>query len=312
MKIALIAAVIVLGLALAGAIYYCYTLNQDKNSLTSELVSTRNTLASTQAELTTTQKTLTTTQDTLALTQTELSSTKDTLVSTQQELAKTSDTLTSTQSELDAANQKLDTKLAELSSASVKLASAEKSLVNLEDELSEIQERLHNAQETLGGLGITVSFSYECRDVVLEDNPAAVNPTWKELMAFLEQDKTEDHTYILGEYDCSQFSRDVHNKAEAAGIRAAEVQISFEDEKTGHALNAFLTTDFGLVYVDCTQSPDKIVYLKAGKPFRAVRAQWASAKNLRNESWWNSLGSYYYMSSSKGGQRVTESIRIYW
>ncbi len=312
MKKALIAAVIVLGLGLAASIYYCYTLTQDKNTLTTDLQSVQNALASTQAELASTHQTLTTTEQILASTQAEFNSTKGTLTSTQKELDNTRDVLASTESELDDTTQRLNSKLTELVSANDKLATAEKSVTTLQDKLTNTEKKLATAQETLGGLGITISASYECVDVDLNDNLEASNPTWKELMAFLSKDKTENHTYIASEYDCSQFSRDIHNNAEAAGIRAAEVQIFFENEKTGHALNAFLTTDYGLVYVDCTQSPDKIAYLKAGKPFKAVQAQWIPGKDVRNDSWWDSLSTYSSISSSTGGLVVTSRIRIYW
>jgi len=44
----------------------------------------------------------------------------------------------------------------------------------------------------------------------------------------------------------------VHNNAEAAGIRAALVNINFDESDKGHALNAFDTIDMGLIYIDCT------------------------------------------------------------
>lgn len=313
MKKALIAAVIVLGLALVGAIVFCVTLTQDKNTLTTELQSVQNTLVSTLTELNSTKQTLTTTQQTLTSTIEELGYTKDTLTLTRSELTTAKTTLASTQSTLDTTQQTLTSKLAELNSANAKLTSAQKSLTTAQDTLETTQKKLAAAQDTLSGLGITVSASYDCSDVDLIDNPSARNPTWKELMDFLSEDKTENHTYILNEYDCSQFSRDVHNNAEAAGIRAAEVQVTFKDGKTGHALNAFLTTDYGLVYVDCTNSPDKIAYIKAGKTLKAVPADWmVTGVNVRNDSWWDSLSSYMAISSSSGGYRVTSSIRIYW
>jgi myosin heavy subunit len=313
MKKALIAVVIVLGLALVGAIYYCYTLTQDKNALTTELESVKSELASTQAELASTKQTLTTTQNTLASKQAELNSTKGTLASTQTELGATKDKLTATESELDTANQSLNSKLAELVSANNKLTFAEKSVATLQDKLTDTEKKLAAAQETLDGLGITISASAQCSDVELVDNPVAKNPTWKELLAFLSKDKTENHTYIANEYDCSQFSRDVHNNAEAAGFRAAEVQVSFKNEKTGHALNAFLTSDCGLVYVDCTQSPDKIAYVKADKTFKAVPVDlMVVGSYARDDSWWDSLSFYLYIPSSTGGQKVTSRIRIYW
>ena len=100
-------------------------------------------------------------------------------------------------------------------------------------------------------------------------------------MAFISQDQTDKNTYIKDIYDCSEFSRDVHNNAEAAGIQGAVVQVKFRNESIGHALNAFLTTDRGLVFVDSTGAGlqiseteqqlneqanlDKMAYVASGK-----------------------------------------------
>jgi myosin heavy subunit len=313
MKKALITVIIVLGLGLAGSIYFGFTLMQDKNALTNELNSTRDALASTQEELDATQQELSDTELKLASTQAELGSTASRLTSTQSELDTAKDTLASTQSELEATNEKLTSKTAELVSAEAELASTRKSLTTFESNLADTQKKLDAAQETLDGLGISVAASAQCFDADLVDNPAAKNPTWQELKSFLKQDKTENHPYILNEYDCSEFSRDVHNNAEAAGIRSAEVQVFFKNEEAAHALDAFLTTDYGLIFVDCTKGPDKIAYLKAGKTFKAVPIDWmATASNARNDAWWDSQTSYFYMPSKTGGQMKTYKIRIFW
>jgi hypothetical protein len=304
--------IVILGIALVGVGIFCFTLNQDKNTLTGELYSVQGALSRAQAELAATNITLASTQQTLSSTIKELTSTKDTLTSTKVELVSTKDTLSSTLSELSTTNQTLTTKLAELTTAGQQLTTAQNSLNTLQSSISKTQQQLTTAQETLKGLGITLSASVMCWDVQLVDNTAAKNPTWKELMAFLAQDKTENHTYILNTYDCSQFSRDVHNNAEAAGIRAAEVQIRFEGEKTGHALNAFLTTDYGLVYIDCTGLPDKVAFVQKGKTFKAVDFGWANSANIRNESWFNSQPMYYYMATSTGSHAVTSGIEIFW
>jgi hypothetical protein len=312
MKKVLLAAVIVLGLALGASIYFCVTLNQDKKALASELESVQSGLVSTQADLVSTQAELATTNGTLAATLTEMDATKATLTSTRSALSTSSDTLASTQSELDTANQTLVSKLAELSSANNQIASMQEDLTNLEDSLSSSQQQLAIAEDTLGGLGITVSASRECEDVALIDDPEAQNPTWQELMSFLAEDRTEQNDYIKDIYDCSQFSRDVHNNAEEAGIRAAEVQVWFKNEEVGHALNAFITTDYGLVYIDCTTAPDTVARIKLDKTYRGVETYSVAGKNARNDAWWDSLMSYYYMSSNTGGQVVVSDIMIYW
>jgi len=289
--------VIILALALVTAIVYGVVITGEIGDLKSELESVRSTLASTQLELSSTQSELTSTKQTLAVIQVDLSSTRETLLSVQNELETTETELNSTKSELSITEAQLN--------------SAQQDLVNLQAVFSSTQQQLAVAQETLGGLGITLSTSKECSDVDLIDNSIATNPTWSQLITFISQDQTDKHTYIYGVFDCSQFSRDVHNNAEAAGIRAAEVQLSFRNEEVGHALNAFLTTDYGLVYVDCT-GEDTIARIKTGKEYRAVDLYDITGANIRNDYWWDSLNSYYYLRSSTGGHCVTESIEIYW
>ena len=99
--------------------------------------------------------------------------------------------------------------------------------------------------------------------ILLIDNPNAVNPTFAELAAFIQQDTTDANDYLehpLIGYVCADFAEEVHNNAEAAGIRAASVSVDFKGTEDGHALNAFDTIDLGLVYIDCTgqSSSDKL------------------------------------------------------
>ena len=305
MKRLIIVGAIVLGLGLIASIYFSIILTLDKNALAAELETTQNVLASTQAELADTQ-------DTLAATQTDLEETNNTLTETSAELSTTQVTLTSTQSELETTSHDLTLKMAELDNANGEIDSLEGSLSELQELYASTSNLLNISMDTLEGLGMDVDFSSECRDVELVDNPAAQNPTWNDLIAFLAEDQTEKHEYIANVYDCSQFSRDVHNNAEAAGIRAAEVQIWFENENTGHALNAYITTDYGLVYVDCTSEPDTIARVIVDKDYRAVDKYSISGRNARNDAWWDSLMSYYYMSNDWGGHSIVSDIMIYW
>ena len=99
--------------------------------------------------------------------------------------------------------------------------------------------------------------------IILTDNPNAIDPTYAELVAFIQQDTTDANDYLedsLIGYVCADFAEDVHNNAEAAGIRAASVSVEFEEGGDGHACNAFDTIDKGLVYIDCTgqSSSDKL------------------------------------------------------
>jgi len=312
MKGLLITLTTILGVAVVGAAVYVFMLTGERDELQVELAATQATLALTQQELNITKNSLVVTENELAVTQdsldstrAELSASEATLNITQMQLASTEDELKATEDELSATEADLDVTKTQLTAATLQID-------NAEDELEELEEQYQIAIETLHGLDITLLASEECLDAELINNPGAENPTWAELKSFLVNDKTEQHEYILDEYDCSQFSRDLHNRAEAAGIRAAEVQISLVGEAVGHALNAFLTTDYGLVYVDCTEAPDKIARVKTPKSFRAVALQDVSIAYVRSDAWWSSVWLYYYIPSGTGGEARVESITIFW
>ncbi len=128
--------------------------------------------------------------------------------------------------------------------------------------------------------------------IILIDNPGATDPTYAEMMAFIVEDPADTHDYVERGpkgHVCADFAEAVHNNAEAAGIRCAWVSVDFEGDEEGHALNAFNTTDKGLVYVDCTgkeillfpfygelDSYDKIAYVKVGKEYGLISADKAT------------------------------------
>ena len=269
------------------------------------LAETRDILSSTEAQLVLTTTKLEQTEDELASVTDELTNTRSELSSTKNELFSTRDELNNTQIELTTTKGELINTMSELSSTKNELTS-------VSSELADTQQQLTLAQDTLKGLGITLLETENCYDVVLTDNQSATNPNWAQLRAFLYQDRTEAHRYILNEYDCSQFSRDVHNNAEAEGIRAAVVHIDFRSESQSHALNAFLTTDYGLVYVDCTGGPDTVARVVVRKVYRAVKIDLITSTNIRNNYWWDSLTSFYYIPASAGGEAVVSDIHIFW
>ena len=133
--------------------------------------------------------------------------------------------------------------------------------------------------ETFGGDG--------CYDdtgdfIVLINNKNAADPAYTQLVSFLKSDKTDEYPYtaangapntyygtakshvdltriqniIDGTAEpnnpdvCSDFAERLHNDAEMAGIRCAYVSVALS---TGlHALDAFQTSDKGLIYIDDT------------------------------------------------------------
>lgn len=110
--------------------------------------------------------------------------------------------------------------------------------------------------------------------IELHNNPAAVDVSWEYLRQFLLDDGTDRMPYVEGAFDCSEFAETLHNSAEAAGIRTAYVCLGFAEARSGHAINAFQTTDAGLVFIDCTGQPlahwcplDSRVDIQMGLPY---------------------------------------------
>ncbi len=127
--------------------------------------------------------------------------------------------------------------------------------------------------------------------IELIDNPHATNPSFEQLVAFIKADGTDKIVYsetgrddLLGHHDpfvCADFAEVVHNNAEVVGIRTAWVGVIFESEDIGHAVNAFETTNKGLVYVDCTGgnrgaviSQDRLRALLSGEPIPSPPDSW--------------------------------------
>ena len=135
--------------------------------------------------------------------------------------------------------------------------------------------------------------------VCLVNYKNATDPTWDELISFLESDDTDEQPYIEDLFVCADFAEMLHNNAEESGIKALYVGVDFIVGE-GHALNAFNTTDKGLVYVDCTRGfstpitaeltdsekreereHDKIAYVVEGKEYGLISID----KTTSSEYW---------------------------
>ncbi len=230
------ASFVILGLALVLAIVYSVIVTGDRNALNTELEFVQSVLASTQSELISAKQTLASTQAELDSTKTELGSTKQILASTETELDSTKQTLVSAQSELTSTKQILVSTKAELETAEAKILLFQETF----------------GADVYSGIQPQVTGGGSVGSPTIKNNPIATNPTWGELKAFLLSDPTDDEYYSLGSFNCVSFAEMLHNNAEDAGIKSAFVAINFEDEPVGHAINAFKTTNRGLVYVDCT------------------------------------------------------------
>lgn len=134
--------------------------------------------------------------------------------------------------------------------------------------------------------------------VLLINNEYARNPTYSELVKFLDYDKTEMIKYRPHKFVCADFAQVLHNRAEKYGIKAGWVSLDFMIGE-GHACNAFKTTDKGLIFVDCTnsypdkgKSHDKTVNVKVGCDY--------VPKPIHPDNW-----HYYKMG-------VVKRFKVYW
>ena len=74
------------------------------------------------------------------------------------------------------------------------------------------------------------------------------DPTYREAVAFIKEDRTNENKFVPDIYVCSHFARDVCNNAEQKGLRCAFVELRYPDG--GHSIVAFNTVDKGLVYFE--------------------------------------------------------------
>lgn len=82
--------------------------------------------------------------------------------------------------------------------------------------------------------------------LLLISKPELRNPTFDELMLFLNKSTVNFNEYVGGEYTCLDFARDLQAEATEAGIRSAVVVVRYP--VYAHALNVFETTDAGMIY----------------------------------------------------------------
>jgi len=98
------------------------------------------------------------------------------------------------------------------------------------------------------------------------------NPSYDELKMFLEIDDTNELVYS-DTFDCSGFALELSKCAKTNGLNCGTVET--EQDKQGHMLNVFNTTDKGTVYIDATGNEqgtgkDKIAYIEIGKPYGTI------------------------------------------
>lgn len=94
--------------------------------------------------------------------------------------------------------------------------------------------------------------------------PKLRDPAYQEVLQFVASDRTELNTYAEGSYACARFAADFKSNAVEAGYNCGYVFVIFPDSKS-HALNAFNTTDRGLVFIE--PQSDAVMTLKIGQPY---------------------------------------------
>ncbi|MFA5308026.1 MAG: hypothetical protein WC370_00890 [Dehalococcoidales bacterium] len=277
--IVLIAMVVaVLGVMLGQANAKVAAIQADLNEKSAEVNVVQSELSQTNSQLTLANNVLLDTRNDLDKTNTELSEITINLTSVNAANSNLETRLTQAISDRDEAIRAADNMTGELNAA---IAAKEEAISQAEEALASIALYRETFGEVFAGVepmaiindSMPVTFNMPIpqtpapvRGFNLINNPDAVDPTYAELLSFLISDITDSYRYVTDYYMCGNFAETVHNNAEAAGIRAALVLITF-DVPPGHAINAFLTTDRGLVYIDCTgtdrpgpSSMDGIVY----------------------------------------------------
>jgi hypothetical protein len=134
---------------------------------------------------------------------------------------------------------------------------------------------------------------YNDTDATVTNQQNVHNPTMAELKAFLNEDQTERYVYSKPSFVCTNFAVILHDNAEAKGIRCAFVAI--QGTGSSHALDAFQTTDDGLIFVDDTGTTtgfgvDKLAKITMGSEVSEV-AVFRSGFFVQGSSQWSDLGS---------------------
>ena len=93
------------------------------------------------------------------------------------------------------------------------------------------------------------------------------DPTYKQAIEFLREDKTDKNEFLEDMYVCSHFARDVCNSAEDKGFRSAYVGLIYP--KGGHAIIAFNTIDKGLIYFD-PQTDDEVIPVTGKRYYECI------------------------------------------
>lgn len=199
------------------------------------------------------------------------------------------------------------------------------------EEYNTLMSNLENAQHEIDELTedlATLQTNYENMQANFQsllgrlNESTLSNPTWSELEEFLRLDDTDTLLYVEDSFDCSGFTITLRDHAWRCGIRCAYVEVGFSQAE-GHALNAFETTDKGLIYVDNFED-DKIAYVGLHQLYGAIQLDGAKSEYIACSGspaeFWGSLTysthpnpfSYdYYIDYQRRSKFYEESIDAY-
>jgi hypothetical protein len=126
-------------------------------------------------------------------------------------------------------------------------------------------------------------------DVVENEKPVLLS----KLLDFLDRGAKNDRAYKLDEYDCKHFAYQLYQDAVKEGMAVRFVAMTIQNSPIGHAFNAFLTSDAGVVFVDFTsgassKNPTRtlaqknVVHAAPGDPYIRIPLQFLAA-DFRND-----------------------------
>jgi hypothetical protein len=133
-------------------------------------------------------------------------------------------------------------------------------------------------------------YERENRQFCIIDNPIAEDPTYQEVIDFLDADKTDLMTWVKDNWMCLDFNLVVHNKAEALGLKCGYT-LCFGLDAGGHCLLAWNTTDEGMIYTDSTGDPnpkmhydsyDAVMFPMSGEQ---LKGYWIDDKSESKTNW---------------------------
>jgi myosin heavy subunit len=303
--------IVLASLVLVGCAAGLAVTSQALGETQSMLRETRTSLSETQVKLQNTTQSLAETQHKLQNTTISLEETqhelRNTTISLEEQKSQTAKYIQLYESNLEELNNRekeLKGKEAELKAVTGKLTASQQENEGLQEQLDEVERKLELYEDTLGVQvfsGIMPPYqSGDLSNITLSNNNTAMDPTWKQLEGFLLEDKTDKKLYVNEIYVCGNYAQDLHNNAEAKGIRTAFVVVHFNKELP-HALNAFKTLDRALVYIDVTGASSPIRLANLDKKVQLEKGERYRSSLLFPNGW--GLGR---------DTRLVKSIEIYW